>query len=162
MNLEKESIEMLVNTMKTGKTIEKKMRNRNLYCVGLIVCGVISLMIGVGNVLPSEMSEYGSGFYTGVGGGLIAASIITIIRNIRILNNPTKLKEREIYENDERNKMIGLKTWSYAGYAMFVLLYIGMLAAGFISEVVMKTLLVIMGVYALCIFFAGLYCKKVM
>ena len=65
MNLEKESIEMLVNTMKTGKTIEKKMRNRNLYCVGLIVCGVISLMIGVGNVLPSEMSEYGSGFYTG-------------------------------------------------------------------------------------------------
>ena len=98
---------MLVNTMKTGKTIEKKMRNRNLYCVGLIVCGVISLIIGVGNVLPAEMSEYASGFYTGVGGGLIAASIITIIRNIRILKNPTKLKEREIYENDERNKMIG-------------------------------------------------------
>ncbi|MBE5851493.1 MAG: hypothetical protein E7299_00830 [Lachnospiraceae bacterium] len=153
---------MLVNTMKTGKTIEQKMRNRNLYCVGLIVCGIISLIIGVGNVLPAEMSDYCSGFYTGVGGGLIAASVITLIKNIMILKNADKLKEREIYENDERNKMIGLKTWSYTGYAMFTLLYIGMLVAGFFSEVVMNTLLVIMGVYALCIFFAGLYCKKTM
>jgi len=153
---------MLINSVKTGKTIETKTKNRIWYCVGLIVCGVISLVLGIGNILPAEMSDYCSGFYTGVGGGLIAASTITLIKNVMLLRNAEKLKEKGIYENDERNKMIGLKTWSYAGYAMFVLLYIGMLVAGFISEMVMNTLLATIGVFALCIFFAGLYCKKTM
>lgn len=153
---------MLMENIKVGKTIEKKIKNRIAYSVCLMVLGVISLILGLGGVLPVEMSEYMSGFYTGVGGGLIAASLITVIRNIRTLKNPELLKEKEIYENDERNKMIGLKTWSYAGYAMFVVLYVGMLVAGFVGEMVLNTLLVTLGLYALCLFFARVYCTKIM
>lgn len=142
--------------------VEKKLKTRILYCVLLILLGIASLIISMGDVLPLKISEYVTGFYTGIGFALIASGILTIVRNVRILKNPALLKERSIYENDERNRMIGLKTWSYAGYAMFILLYAGMLVAAFISELILNTLLVTLGVYALCIFFAGVYCKKTM
>lgn len=153
---------MLAENTKIGKTVEKRIKNRIIYSVCLVVLGAASVILGMGGFLPVELSDYLSGFYSGVGTGLIAAGIITIIRNIRTLKNKKLLKEKEIYENDERNKMIGLKTWSYTGYAMFIILYAGLLVAGFISELVLNTILVILGVYALCLFFAGLYCKKTM
>ncbi len=142
--------------------VEKRLKTRILYCVLLILLGIASLVISMGDVLPLKISEYVTGFYTGIGFALIASGILTIVRNVRILKDPALLKERSIYENDERNRMISLKTWSYAGYAMFILLYAGMLVAAFISELVLNTLLVTLGVYALCIFFAGVYCKKTM
>lgn len=146
----------------TKKTIEKKIKNRIVYCVCLIALGAASLVLGLGNILPVEMSEYIGGYYLGLGSGLIAAGIITIIRHVRTLRDPEQLKAKEIYENDERNKMIGLKAWSYTGYAMFLILYVGMLVAGFVSEMVLNTLLVILGLYALCLFFAKMYCQKTM
>jgi len=153
---------MLMETTKAGKTIEKKLKIRIVYSIGLLILGIISLVLGTGKFFPMKISEYCSGFYTGLGGGLLGASLLTIIKNVRILTNQEKLKQREIYENDERNKMIGLKTWSYAGYAMFILLYIGMLIAGFVSELVMNTILTTFGVFGICLFVAGLYCKKTM
>lgn len=145
---------------KTEKTIEKKIKTRIIYCVCLILLGAVALILGT--VSSVEISDYASGFYTGVGGGLIAAGIITIIRHIRTLKNKERLREKEVYEKDERNRMIGLKTWSYAGWIMFIALYVGMLIAGFISEIVLNTLLIVLAVYALCIFFARVYCEKTM
>ena len=104
--------------------IEKKIKIRIIYCIVLIVLGVISLYVGNFVTLNSGDAEYSAGYYTGLGFGVIAAGVITIIKNVILLKNPEKCKEREIYESDERNKMIGLKTWSYAGYAMFIFLYI--------------------------------------
>lgn len=156
---------MLVENAKVGKTVEKKIKNRIIYSVCLVVLGVVSAVLGVlgvGNLLPIEMSDYISGFYSGTGCGLIIAGIITIIRNVRILKDEKLLKEKDIFENDERNKLIGLKTWSYTGYAMFLILYVGLLVGGFIGETVLNTILVIIGIYALCLFLAGLYCKKTM
>lgn len=58
--------------------------------------------------------------------------------------------------------MIGLKTWSYAGYAMFILLYIGILVAGAINVVVMNTILVTLAAFAICIFVARVILTKIM
>lgn len=68
-----------------------------------------------------------------------------------MLKNAEALKEREIYESDERNRLIGLKSWSYAGYAMFIILYIALLVAGAVDVVIMNTILVVLGVFALCL-----------
>lgn len=142
--------------------IEKKIKLRIVYCVVLIVLGVASLYVGYFVPLQSGDAEYSAGYYTGLGFGVIAAAIITIIKNIRMLKNPEKLKEREIYESDERNKMIGLKTWSYAGYAMFILLYVAQMIAGVFSVVVMNTLLAVLGVFALSLFVSRIVLNKIM
>ena len=70
--------------------------------------------------------------------------------------------EREIYESDERNRMIGLKCWSYAGYAMFILLYIALLFAGAVNVVVMNTILVTLAGFAICLFISRLILNKIM
>ncbi len=142
---------MLVNESRAGKTIEKRVKFRIVYAVLLCVLGIASLCIGIFVPLESGNMDFSAGFYVGVGSGLVSASVITIIKNIRLLKNAEALKKRDIYESDERNRLIGLKTWSYTGYAMFIILYITLLIAGAVNVVVMKTILAVLGVYALCL-----------
>lgn len=153
---------MLLNESKAGKNIEQKIRLRIIYAILLTILGIVSLYIGTNVALATDNVAYSSGFYRGTGGGLIAASIITIIRNILLLKNKEALKQREIYESDERNCMIGLKSWSYAGYAMFLLLYIALLFAGCMNVIVMNTILVILAVFALCLFVSKSILKAIM
>lgn len=142
--------------------IEKKIKIRIIYCIVLIVLGVISLYVGNFVTLNSGDAEYSAGYYTGLGFGVIAAGVITIIKNVILLKNSEKRKEREIYESDERNKMIGLKTWSYAGYAMFIFLYIAQMVAGVFNVLVMNTLLAVLALFALCLFFSRVILSKLM
>jgi len=142
--------------------IEKKIKLRMIYCVILVVLGAVSLYVGNFVVVNLSDAEYLSGYYTGFGLAVIASGIITIVQKILLLRNPEKLKAREIYESDERNKMIGLKTWSWAGYAMFILLYIAQMVAGLFNVVIMNTLLVVLAIFALCLFVCGVVLKKIM
>lgn len=142
--------------------IEKKIKMRMVYCVVLMVLGAASLYIGTFVTVDSGNADYSAGYYTGLGLGVIAASVITLIKNIMLLKNPEKLKSREIYEADERNKMIGSKTWAWAGYAMFTILYVAQLVAGMYSVIVMNTLLVVLSVFALCLFVCGTILRKIM
>lgn len=152
---------MLINgSMSAKNKIENKIKLRIFYCIFLIVLGGAALYVGTYVPLASGNSTYSSGYYVGLGFGLIAAAIIKIIRNIRLLKNEDALKRREIYESDERNRMLGLKSWSYAGYAMFILLYIALLFAGAVNVVVMNTLLVILGAFAICLFISKCILQK--
>ena len=144
------------------KIIEKKIKLRMAYCVLLIVLGIVSLYVGNFVPLDSGDAEYSAGYYTGLGFGVIAAAVITLVKNVLLLRNPEKLKARQIYESDERNKMIGLKTWSWAGYAMFILLYIAQMVAGVFNVVVMNTLLVVLAVFALSLFVSRVVLTKIM
>lgn len=153
---------MLINESRLGKNIKRRIKLRILYSVLLIILGGASLYVGINVPLASGNSDYSSGYYVGLGFGLIAAAVITIIKNVRLLKNEEALKQQEIYESDERNQMIGLKSWSYAGYAMFILLYIALLFAGAINVIVMNTLLVVLGAFAICLFISKCILKKIM
>lgn len=153
---------MLINDLRMGKNLKQKLKMRIGFCIVLILLGTASLYTGTCVELASGNADYSSGYYVGLGCGLIAASVITIIKNVRLLKNKEAFKQREIYEADERNRMIGLKCWSYAGYAMFVLLYIALLFAGAWNVVVMNTLLVILAAYALCLLISRCILSKIM
>lgn len=153
---------MLINESRSGKNIKHRIKLRILYSVLLIILGGASLYVGTNVPLASGNSDYSSGYYVGLGFGLIAAAVITIIKNVRLLKNEQALKQQEIYESDERNQMIGLKSWSYAGYAMFILLYISLLFAGAINVIVMNTLLVILAAFAICLFISKCILMKIM
>ena len=145
-----------------GKSIEKKVKLRIVYCVILIVLGAASLYVGNFVTLDSGNADYATGYYIGLGYGLIAAAVITLIKNILLLKNPEKLKEREVYEADERNRMIGMKMWSYAGYALFILLYLGILVAGLIDVLILKTLLIVLAAFVLSLFISRVVLTKIM
>lgn len=142
---------MLVNESRAGKTIEKRMKLRIVYSVLLGILGVASIYVGGFVPLASGNTDFSAGFYVGVGCGTVAAAVITIIKNIRLLKNAEALRKRDIFEADERNRLIGLKTWSYTGYAMFIILYVALLIAASVNVVIMKTILAVLGVYGLCL-----------
>ena len=151
---------MLVNESREGKTIEKRVKLRIVYSVCLLILGITSLYVGNFVPLASGNMDYSSGFYSGLGCGLIAAAVITIIKNVRLLKNKEALKQRDIYESDERKRLIGLKSWSYAGYAMFVILYIALLAAGALNVVIMNTIMVVLAGFALCLLISRIIVER--
>lgn len=163
---------MILNKLFSGSSMEftKKCKMRIGFGVGFVFLGILALFAAflyetkIPALYPGtpENQEFIRGFYVGTGCGLIAASVITIIKNIRLLKNEELQKKRALYENDERNQLIGTKCWSYAGYSMFLFLYVGILISGYISMVVLKVLLCVLAVYGGLLLIFKLVLQKVM
>ncbi len=163
---------MILSKLFAGSSMDftKKCKIRIGLSVGIGILGMIALAASFlyGTKIPvlypgtPENQEFVRGFYTGTGGGLIAAAIITIIRNYRLLNNEEKRKARALYEQDERNQLMGTKCWAYAGYAMFLFLYVGILISGFMNILILKTLLCVLGGYGLLLLIFKLLLQRVM
>lgn len=92
----------------------------------------------------------------------MGAGLVTAIKNIRYLKVPDIRKKQEIIETDERNRMLGLRCWAYAGYSFVLVLYIGMLFAGLISQTVLTVLLVVGAVYGVLLLIFWLLLQKAM
>ena len=74
--------------------------------IALWICGAIGLI---------------DNFWGGMGGGLIGVGIVFLVRSIRYKRDPEYKEEYDIEMNDERNKFIRLKAWSWAGYLYMML-----------------------------------------
>lgn len=141
--------------VETSIDFEKRCRNRIILGSVIAILGAVTFGLAfLMNMTPAfvlylepEGSDFVPGFYTGIGGGFLGAGIITIVKNYRYLKNPELNRKRKIYETDERNRMLGLRCWAYAGYSMFLCLYIGVIISGFISVTAMKALIGVAGGY---------------
>lgn len=161
---------MLLNQMFVESPIdfEKRCRTRIILGFVLAALGLVAVIIVVvADRLPILYLEAGGGdfmegFYVGAGGGLIGAGLVTAIKNIRYLKVPELKKKQEIMETDERNRMLGLRCWAYAGYSFFFVLYIGMLFAGLISKTVLMVLLVVGAVFGILFLIFRLLLQKTM
>lgn len=98
--------------------------------------------------LEAQSRSFMMNFYYGTGIGLIIAGILMILRNRSYLRSPDRMKQQEIREFDERSQAIGTRCWAYAGYSLFILLYVMILLSGFVSILLVKLLLCIMAVFA--------------
>lgn len=152
--------------VETSIDFEKRCKTRMIIGILMTVLGLLTIILaGIVDeifLLDVEQGSFRHGFYVGGGGGLIGAGIATAIINFRYLKNPELKKKRAIEETDERNRMLGLRTWAYAGYSLFLAIYIGILISGFFNVVVMKTLLGMLGVYGLLILLFRIILQKSM
>lgn len=161
---------MWLKQLFTDEPIDFEKRCKTRIGIGICVTllGILTVLMAIFvNRPPILYIESGSrafinGFYMGAGGGLIGVGIVNIIMNCRYLKNPELKRKRAIVETDERNRILGLRTWAYAGYSMFLIMYIGILLAGFISMTVMKVLLAVGAVYGLLLFLFRTILKRCM
>ena len=82
------------------------------------------------------------------GDSFIAGGAASVWKNRRYLKDEAALKKRRVEECDERNRLLGLRSWAYSGYAMFLLLYLGFLASGFFDRTVMYVLAAVLAAQA--------------
>lgn len=96
-------------------------------------------------------SDFLSGVYCGVGAGTVAASILFLIKNKKVLTDGKKLREKRLQEQDERNRLISSKTVSTSSLILIALMYAGLMVSGIFSLTVFWTLWIVLVGFALLI-----------
>ena len=88
------------------------------------IASIVEIILGVALWLCGAIGLIDS-FWGGMGGSLIGVGIVFLVRSIRYKRDPEYKEEYDIEMNDERNKYIRLKAWSWAGYLFMMLAAVG-------------------------------------
>ena len=154
---------MLVNKLGFGKMdFRKKVKTRIWLSALLIVLGALSAgVVLFAGTFGWHGLAFTNGFYLGLGFGLMAAGLVTILKNVRYLKNAEKFKVAEIADQDERNRFVSNRTWSLSAAIMLCLVYLAVIIAGMCNIVVFKTLLIVLGAFALVLLIVHIILKKI-
>lgn len=108
----------------------KTLKQRNLLFALLILCMLFPPWLNIVFNENETTALYGfvHGFTLGACSGIIALSVVFILKNIRLIKDEQKLQLAYNRENDERMKLIRAK----AGMPMLLIMSILFIAAGLI------------------------------
>ncbi len=87
-----------------------------------MILGAVLLGLSVTEVLDSSM-------YAGMGGALIAVGALQVARNLRYRKDPEYREKIDTEANDERNRFLRMKSWSWTGYIVVLVECFGSVAA---------------------------------
>ena len=87
-----------------------------------MLLGAVLLGLSVTEVLDSSM-------YAGMGGALIAVGALQVARNLRYRKDPEYREKIDTEANDERNRFLRMKSWSWTGYIVVLVEGFGSVAA---------------------------------
>ena len=90
-----------------------KLNARKVYSIICLVVGAVLVALAFAGKVDS--------FWNGAGSGLLAVSILNLLRIRRVAKDPEYRENMEIEEKDERNAFLRDRAWAWAGYA-FVLI----------------------------------------
>lgn len=88
---------------------------------GKVAVSIMWIVIGIALVILSGMEIIDGTIFSGMGGALAAVGAIQLVRKFRYEKNDEYRNKVDIEMKDERNRLIRLTAWSYAGY-LFVLI----------------------------------------
>lgn len=93
------------------------MKNNNrriLLYLCYIAFGVVLVVLSMKGILDN--------FFSGFGGGFVGVGLIMIIKAIMYNKNAEYREKIDTENNDERNKYINMKAWSWAGYLYVIIM----------------------------------------
>ena len=89
-------------------------------CNKRFIASIIEIAVGLG-LLLLRFFDVIDDFWSGMGTALIVVGALQLIRHIRYKTNETYKAAVDVELNDERNKFLSMKAWSWAGY-LFVMI----------------------------------------
>ena len=110
-----------------------------------VILGAVLLGLSTAGVLDSTM-------YGGMGGGLIAVGALQIARNLKYKKDPEYREKIDTEENDERNRFLRMKSWSWAGYIVILVECIGVIVAMIMGERTVQLVLSYSVCLILCVY----------
>lgn len=94
-----------------------------------LALSIFWVLLGVTLVGLSVAGMLDDSLYAGMGGALAAVGALQIMRNIRYRSDSEYRQKVDIEINDERNKYLRMKSWSWAGYIAILVEGIGTVVA---------------------------------
>lgn len=115
-----------------------------------LVLSIFWVLVGAALIALSVMEVLNSSMYAGLGGGLFAVGLLQIARNIKYRKDPTYREKIDTEANDERNRYLRMKSWSWAGYIAILVEGIGAIVAMVAGE---QTIQLVLS-YSVCLLLA--------
>ena len=84
-----------------------------------MIASVIEIVLGAVLIMLGYLGRIDD-YWSGMGGGLLAVGVLQLIRQLRYKNNAAYQQTVDTERSDERNRFLGMKAWSWAGY-LFVI-----------------------------------------
>lgn len=128
---------------KNNEEYKKVIKTRMNIMILLFIAGAITLVVSLlaEKIWPVSISEYMLGIYSGVGTGLMAASVILWIKSKWILADDEKLKKSRLSSTDERLQEISQKAFRMAASILLLVLYGVGLIGGLFYPILVKVIL---------------------
>ena len=98
------------------------------------VVGLVLTVLSVTEVLDSSI-------YSGMGGGLMAVGVLQAIRNVKYRKDADYREKIDVEANDERNRFLRMKSWSWAGYIAILVEAAGVIVAIILGEETIRLIL---------------------
>ncbi len=98
----------------------KPNRNIRYRWILSILYGIIGISLIVCNLLKL-VDDY----WSGMGAALLAVGVLQLIRLIRYKSDPQYKETTDTAVNDERNRFLSTKAWSWAGYLYIMIAAVG-------------------------------------
>ncbi len=96
--------------------------------------GLVLTVLSVTEVLDSSI-------YSGMGGGLMAVGVLQSIRNVKYRKDADYREKIDVEANDERNRFLRMKSWSWAGYIAILVEAAGVIVAIILGEETVRLIL---------------------
>ena len=87
-----------------------------------VLIGVVLIGLAAAEILDNSI-------YSGMGGALIAVGILQIARIVRYRKDSDYREKIDTEIDDERNKFLRMKSWSWTGYAVVIAEAVGSVVA---------------------------------
>ena len=98
----------------------KPNRNTRYRWILSILYGIIGISLVVCNLFHA-VDDY----WSGMGAALLVISVLQVLRLIRYKSDPQYKEATDTAVNDERNRFLSTKAWSWAGYLYIMIAAVG-------------------------------------
>ena len=112
-----------------------------------LALSIFWLVLGAVLLVLSLMEKLDASAYSGMGGVLMAVGILRIITITRYRRDPDYKEMIDTKINDERNRFLQMKSWSWTGY----IIVLGGAAGSVIAMILGQSTLQIMLAWLVCI-----------
>ena len=94
-----------------------------------LVLSVFWVILGAALVGLSVAEVLDSSLYAGMGGALMAVGVLQIVKNRKYRTDADYREKTDVKANDERNRFLRMKSWSWAGYIAILAECVGVIVA---------------------------------
>lgn len=98
-----------------------------------LIASVLEVIIGITLLICSFLNLVDD-FWSGFGVSFIIIGALFLFRNVRYYTNKEYQQEIDIQTDDERNKYLSMKAWSWAGYLFVIIAAVGTIGFKFADK----------------------------